>query len=102
MIYLYVFDTILNIYRGNFTKDIKEDKTYLTEADLKSNEIIIEELSKTNYPILSEESKDDKERLNYSKIWIIDPLDGTINFASKNPLFSISTISAMPALIIVS
>ena len=80
-------DTILNIYRGNFTKDIKEDKTYLTEADLKSNEIIIEELSKTNYPILSEESKDDKERLNYSKIWIIDPLDGTAEFVDKTGEF---------------
>ena len=58
--------------------------------DLKTEKIIIEELkrAKPNYSILSEEKG--KETNNDSKTWIIDPIDGTINFLHGIPHFAIS------------
>ena len=69
----------------------KGPKDFVTNADLKAEKIIIEELKKgrPNYSILSEESgnKIVKESNN---TWIIDPIDGTINFLHGIPHFSIS------------
>jgi myo-inositol-1(or 4)-monophosphatase len=62
----------------------------VTEADKKSEELILNFIKK-EYPdhaILSEESgKHDKES---DYLWIVDPLDGTNNFAHGLPIFSIS------------
>ena len=80
---------VLEIYNQNFDKIFKDNQEPLTNADLKSNEILQNKLKKTNYPILSEESNDDKLRLHHSKIWIIDPVDGTSDFINKTGQFSI-------------
>ena len=63
---------------------------FVTNADLKVEKIIIEELKKAkpNYSILSEESGSENNR--DSKTWIIDPIDGTINFLHGVPHFAIS------------
>src|SRR4030042_2736425 len=61
----------------------------LTKADLASNEIICEALKKYGWPILSEESADDKSRLNSEYVWIVDPLDGTSDFINKIGEFSV-------------
>ena len=64
---------------------------FVTNADVKVEKIIIEELKKArpNYSILSEEngSENNKDKNN---TWIIDPIDGTINFLHGIPHFSIS------------
>jgi len=62
----------------------------LTPADLESNKIIINFLHQKfpTYGFLSEESGQDRVKPEF--LWIIDPLDGTDNFASGNPLFNIS------------
>ena len=64
---------------------------FVTNADLKAEKIIIEELKKArpNYSIISEEkgSEDNKDKKN---IWIIDPIDGTLNFLHGIPHFAIS------------
>ncbi len=64
---------------------------FVSNADLKAEKIIIEELNKArpNYSILSEEngSKAIKESNN---TWIVDPIDGTINFLHGIPHFAIS------------
>ncbi len=64
---------------------------FVTNADLKAEKIIIEELKKarSNYSILSEENgiQENKDKNN---IWIIDPIDGTINFLHGIPHFAIS------------
>ena len=82
-------DAVMKIYRHDFTTTFKKDNEPLTEADLKSNNIIQKILASTGYPILSEESLDDKKRLGCDKIWIIDPLDGTSDFVSKSGEFTI-------------
>ena len=40
-----------------------------------------------NDAILSEEALDDDRRLTSDRVWIIDPLDGTTNFANRYPFF---------------
>ena len=64
---------------------------FVTNADIKAEKIIIEELikSKRNYSIISEESENKVEN-DKDNIWIIDPIDGTTNFLHGVPHFAIS------------
>ena len=80
---------ILEIYQGDFKSFTKSDDSPITEADIKSNEIIKEILSQTGHPILSEEDNDDLNRLSEDTIWIVDPLDGTSDFIDKTGEFTI-------------
>ena len=69
----------------------KGPSDFVTNADIKTEKIIIEELKKArpNYSILSEESgkENNKDKKN---TWIIDPIDGTVNFLHGIPHFAIS------------
>ncbi len=64
---------------------------FVTNSDIKAEKIIIEELKKArpNYSIISEENgvENNKDKNN---TWIIDPIDGTINFLHGIPHFAIS------------
>ncbi len=82
-------NAILEIYGKNYETSIKEDNSPITEADLKSNEIIKRILSKTDFQILSEEDKDDQSRVLQDTIWIVDPLDGTSDFIDKTGEFTV-------------
>ena len=64
---------------------------FVTNADKRSEEIIIEELLKAHpdYGILSEESGVINKN-NKDNRWIIDPIDGTMNFLKGVPHFAIS------------
>ena len=69
----------------------KGPSDFVTNSDLKAEKIIIEELKKAkpNYSIISEENgiENNKDKNN---TWIIDPIDGTINFLHGIPHFAIS------------
>ena len=69
----------------------KGPKDFVTNSDLKTEKIIIDELKKArpNYSILSEEEgvENNKDKNN---TWIIDPIDGTINYLHGVPHFAIS------------
>ena len=80
---------ILEIYKGEIKEFTKNDDSPITEADLKSNEIIKKYLSKTSHQILSEEDTDNLERLTKETIWIVDPLDGTSDFIDRTGEFTI-------------
>ena len=69
----------------------KGPKDFVTNADLKAEKIIIEELekSKPNFSILSEENGFKKNK-DTESTWIIDPIDGTTNFLHGIPHFAIS------------
>jgi len=64
---------------------------FVSNADIKAEKIIIEELKKArpNYSIISEENGIEKNK-DKSNTWIIDPIDGTINFLHGIPHFAIS------------
>jgi len=70
---------------------IKGPTNFVSNADLKAEKIIIEELKKAKpyYSIISEEdgSESNKDKKN---TWIIDPIDGTTNFLHGVPHFAIS------------
>ena len=70
---------------------IKGPTDFVSNADIKAEKIIIEELKKArpNYSIISEEegSESNKDKKN---TWIIDPIDGTTNFLHGVPHFAIS------------
>jgi len=85
-------DKILQIYGNDFSVSYKEDKSPLTIADQKSNDIIESYLLKTNIPILSEEGKltEYKDRKNWKLLWIVDPLDGTKEFVKRNGEFTVN------------
>lgn len=65
-------------------------KDLVTDADFAAERVLLTELEKGKYaaPVLSEESggawKDEKT------FWVIDPLDGTLNYAFGNPLFGLN------------
>jgi len=84
---------ILNFYNNDIEVVHKEDLSPLTKADLASNKIILESLTKlnSNIPILSEESLVDWSiRKNWKKYWLVDPLDGTKEFIKKNGEFTVN------------
>ena len=69
----------------------KGPSDFVTNSDLRVEEIIIEELKKAkpNYSIISEENGIEKNK-DTKNTWIVDPIDGTINFLHGIPHFAIS------------
>ena len=70
---------------------IKGPSDFVSNADLKAEKIIIEELKKARpyYSIISEEEGSETNQ-DKNNTWIIDPIDGTTNFLHGVPHFAIS------------
>jgi len=87
-------DEIIRIYQQDFKIEFKKDNSPLTKADIKSNEIIVNDLKYLypDIPILSEENKQIpyKIRKDWEYFWLIDPLDGTKEFVKKNVEFTVN------------
>ncbi len=84
---------ILEIYNsGDFSIETKADNSPLTEADLAAHELIKYELLSTKIPLLSEEGNiaSYEEREQWSKLWIVDPIDGTKEFIKRNGEFTVN------------
>jgi 3'(2'), 5'-bisphosphate nucleotidase len=73
---------------------LKADQSPLTEADLLSHRIIVEELMRLtpDIPILSEESAviPYEQRARWQRFWLVDPLDGTKEFIKRNGEFTVN------------
>ena len=69
----------------------KSQRDFVTNADLKIEKIIIEELGKArpNFSFISEE-RGQKKNKDIENTWIIDPIDGTTNFLHGIPHFATS------------
>lgn len=67
----------------------KDNESPVTKADLASEKVLLEGLQPFNYGVLSEETNEENDRLNKEKTWVIDPLDGTMDFIQKTGDFSI-------------
>jgi myo-inositol-1(or 4)-monophosphatase len=81
----------LEYYGGDYKRWSKEGGSPVTEADLAVNTFLHEHLTQArpDYGWLSEESADDPSRLSRSKVFVIDPIDGTIAFLKNRPHFTI-------------
>ena len=72
-------------------KNYEDDVEPVTQADRIANELIVNGL-KTEFPsdgILAEESIDTERRLSKSRVWMVDPLDGTNGFIDGNGDFAV-------------
>lgn len=83
---------IMQVYDTAFDVEIKADKSPLTEADRKANEVINTFLIPTQIPIISEESKqtDYAVRKTWDTCWVVDPVDGTKEFIKRNGEFTVN------------
>ena len=87
-------DAILEVYATEFDVQAKDDDSPLTQADMASHRIIdagLRELT-PDIPIISEESglPSFEERRQWSRYWLIDPLDGTKEFVKRNGEFTVN------------
>ncbi|MBC8028653.1 MAG: 3'(2'),5'-bisphosphate nucleotidase CysQ [Pyrinomonadaceae bacterium] len=85
---------ILDLYKGPLVIEQKSqahDFEPVTQADKLANELIVRRLT-AEFPddgILAEESVDTARRLGKSRVWMIDPLDGTSGFIDGNGDFAV-------------
>ena len=80
---------IKKVYAEQFEVEIKNDNSPVTSADKGADKLIRDELhaSFPSYGLLTEESKDDLSRLQKDFLFIVDPVDGTKDFVSKDDEF---------------
>ena len=87
---------ILSVYEDSRPIDVtvKADNSPLTEADRRAHNVIVEQLAALpeKYPILSEESDavSFQQRSGWETYWLVDPLDGTKEFISRNGEFTVN------------
>ncbi len=83
-------NAILEVLANGFEIAKKGQIDLITDADLKAEEIILETIQ-SHFPqdgVLSEENGPDLK--DSQRLWIIDPLDGTTNFAHGFPFVAVS------------
>ena len=70
----------------------KADNSPLTLADRSSHQVIARALADSEYPLLSEEGVHlpYEARKDWTKMWIVDPLDGTKEFLKRNDEFTVN------------
>ena len=84
---------IMEVYNSaDFGVEYKKDNSPLTKADKESNDVIVSMLKEPfpNHAILSEEEKDNLDRLNNPLCFVVDPLDGTKEFLKRNGQFTVN------------
>ena len=85
-------EAIMEVYNSVIEVEYKDDKSPLTEADKKANDIINTFLASTGTYIISEENKqtDFSVRKNWNECWVVDPVDGTKEFIKRNGEFTVN------------
>ncbi len=89
-------DKILAVYNrsGVVNVEFKSDTSPLTEADTRAHQMIVAGLQQLDaqIPILSEEADPEswKKRRHWHSYWLVDPLDGTKEFLSRNGEFTVN------------
>ena len=78
--------------KDTYEQEIKTDGSPVTEADNKSNDIIIKSLKEITpqIPIVSEETYNKNEQKPEGPYWLVDPLDGTKEFINKSKDFTVN------------
>ncbi len=75
---------------GAIETEYKVGHDPVTEADRALDAVLRKELLREGEGWLSEESVDDPIRLEHSRVWVVDPLDGTREFVKGIPEFCVS------------
>jgi len=86
-------DKIMEVYASDdFGIVKKHDSSPLTIADSEAHQLISQLLATTGLPLLSEEGIHQPyvERAQWKTFWLVDPLDGTREFISRNGEFTVN------------
>jgi 3'(2'), 5'-bisphosphate nucleotidase len=87
-------EAIMRVYGEDFAVHSKHDKSPVTAADLASHHVILDALARLTpgIPVLSEEDAGASfaERSGWRHYWLVDPLDGTKEFVSRNGEFTVN------------
>lgn len=86
-------DEVLRVYASPFDVRIKADVSPVTEADMRAEECILSLLDRASpgVPIVSEEAASRGEApAAAERFWLVDPLDGTKEFISRNGEFTVN------------
>src|SRR5919109_4315372 len=78
---------IMELFKGKFDVQEKSKNNPVTTADIAANQKI-RQVIRGRFPEdgwLSEEDKDSSRRLTRSRVWVIDPIDGTKEFIEGVP-----------------
>jgi len=83
---------ILALQKSDLAITRKANNDIVTRADLLANDILKNHLATSfpDYGWLSEESIDNLQRLSCQRVWVVDPVDGTKEFAAGQPEYAIS------------
>jgi 3'(2'), 5'-bisphosphate nucleotidase len=85
---------IMAVYDGDFDVREKDDQSPVTEADERAEQLILNALKQLDpsIPIVAEESvaKGDIPDVGDGPFWLVDPLDGTKEFVSRNGEFTVN------------
>jgi 3'(2'), 5'-bisphosphate nucleotidase len=83
---------ILEVYAGECAVETKTDGSPVTEADRRAQAIICPRLARLapNVPIVAEEDAETAHAGPGDRFWLVDPLDGTKEFLSRNGEFTIN------------
>ena len=93
----------IDLYKKGLKIEIKEDKSPVSNGDLKVNELItgkIKDLT-PNIPIVSEETVNFKKKNNSKIFWLIDPIDGTKEYIAGKDEYTLNAalvINTVPVL----
>jgi myo-inositol-1(or 4)-monophosphatase len=91
---LSALDSARRIFRrftpGEIDAEYKSGHDPVTEVDTAVDAMLRKELLRRDEGWLSEETVDDLDRLHRSRVWIVDPLDGTREFVDGIPEFCVS------------
>jgi 3'(2'), 5'-bisphosphate nucleotidase len=84
---------ILEVYHGDFAVTAKADASPVTEADIRSERIILDGLRRLtpDIPAIAEEEEAAGTAPRHrEKFWLVDPLDGTREFVKRNGQFTVN------------
>jgi myo-inositol-1(or 4)-monophosphatase len=81
---------LLGYYGTRVDVSYKHANSPVTEADMAVDAALRRELPRADEGWLSEESADDRARLERRRVWIVDPLDGTREFLERVPQWNVS------------
>lgn len=85
-------DLAMSYFGRGLLGTTKADSTPVSEADIVANDLLHERLigHRPSYGWFSEETTDRPERLGASRVWIVDPIDGTRAFLANKPEWTVS------------
>ena len=85
-------DLAIKLREKGLINKIKSDNTPVSNGDLEVNELILSKISEITpeFPIISEETSENKDISNLKNFWLVDPIDGTYDYINNLEEFTIN------------